>query len=168
VVWAGCATGWVQGGRNAGEARELYGEMYVQMDSEVRPCSPFRKDFRETLKSSFSFVSIYASDSESGAFSIDDRFSTFLNVYLDFSQYLLRRNKEQKDEIKTQKTNFGGPVFGCINADFCVRILILHYFSRSTRLSKWISDFSKFSMPLQFAPFFVSKTLFYSGQIARI
>ena len=31
--------------------------------------------------------------------------------------------------------NFGGLVLGCINADFCVQILILQRFSRSTRLS---------------------------------
>ena len=31
--------------------------------------------------------------------------------------------------------DFGGLVLGCINADFCVQILIFSGFSRSTRLS---------------------------------
>ena len=44
------------------------------------------------------------------------------------------------------KTNFGGLVLGCTNADLLVKILILQRFSRSTRLSKWISDFYNLSM----------------------
>ena len=37
------------------------------------------------------------------------------------------------------RSNFGGLVLGCINADFCNQILILQHFSRSTRfkLPRW-------------------------------
>jgi len=52
-----------------------------------------------------------------------------------------------KDGVKSNRANFGGLVLGCINADFCVQILILQHFSKSTRLSKRISDVCNFSMP---------------------
>ena len=43
--------------------------------------------------------------------------------------------------------NFGGLVLGCIEADFCVQILILQYFSRSTRFTLLrTAPYSKFAV----------------------
>ena len=50
--------------------------------------------------------------------------------------------------LLASRSNFGGLVLGCMDSYDSNQILIFSDFSRSTRLSKRISDFGDFSMPL--------------------
>ena len=43
---------------------------------------------------------------------------------------------QMKTKWRQIKTNFGGLVLGCINADFCVQLLILQHLSRSYEIFK--------------------------------
>ena len=85
------------------------------------PCSPRRSSRRSRARGRWSACPTRASSTRPAAATtrpLVEKFDT--ELFSDFS---------------AKSSNFRRLVLGCINADFCVQILILQRFSRSTRFS---------------------------------
>ena len=65
------------------------------------------------------------------------------------------------------RRNFGGPVLGCINTDFCDQILILQHFSRTTIFSNFCTFFFRSGKTLENPPQGPAKCSCICGQGCR-